>query len=304
MRRLWIRMAAVLVFAPACTSTSGVGDAGAGGDIGVVDGVGGQDSMGGDGGSPCDPAALANLCCCDFDQVTDPVCTDAGWSCTGSYALWSGAQCTDPKGPCSMPGPGDAGGTDGGQPDAGPADADAGAGGTDGGPTDAGALDTEPGDADMADTGPDDAHMADTGPDDAGPGDAGPTDAATPDAGPDPTDVGPAFDTAGCTYFTDPILTKCNGDPRKIYVTYDFGTEACPQTWTLADLEYDSFDELAAANGCDCAYVAFQSVSFLTCQGPKSGYDVYKSDCGTLYDTPAGPFEDLCEWPAQACYCE
>lgn len=115
-------------------------------------------------------------------------------------------------------------------------------------------------------------------------------------------------DTAGpdCQWFTDPALVKCGDTIVKAQLKHDLGNPACPQSWTLDGTTYDDFAALVAATGCDdCEYHATKAVDFITCQGPKSGYEVYEAaGCPVLYDTPAGPFVDLCDWPAQACYCD
>lgn len=109
-----------------------------------------------------------------------------------------------------------------------------------------------------------------------------------------------------CQWFTDPVLVKCGDTIVKAQLKHDLENTECPQSWTLNGVTYDGFAALVAATGCDdCEYHATIAVDFITCQGPKSGYDVYEAPgCPNLYDTPAGPFVDLCDWPAQACYCD
>jgi hypothetical protein len=171
-----------------------------------------------------------------------------------------------------------------------------------------------------ADAGPDDSGVADAGADsgvadagaDAGLADAG-GDAGGADAGADASDAGPAdaggapdADPPFCTYFNDPIIAQCGGELVQIWVK-NAPQAGCPKWYSYGGELYGSFAEVAQVGGCeDCEYVPFQAVDFLTCQGPKSGYEVYEAQgCeGKVYSTPGGLLEDLCEWEGYACYCE
>ena len=66
----------------------------------------GYKCIGPDGRGPwaCNQAEKANLCCCNTELHTDPVCGNWGkWMCPASFQLYSGADCNYTSGPCSMP---------------------------------------------------------------------------------------------------------------------------------------------------------------------------------------------------------
>lgn len=189
---------------------------------------------------------------------------------------------------------------------------DAGQVDTDGGPVDVmGDIfgDSEIG-ADAAPDAPQDADPSDVGkPDvaaDVDVADADVADAGVADA--DVTDAGPA---CGST-FEIPVILRCGNDYETVYYWSDWADDTCPTWYTPLGpdpVAYATLEALAAGEGCnaDCLYDATNSVSFLTCGGPKSGYDVYQAaeDCpGPVYGTPDGIFDDLCDWEEYACYCD
>ncbi len=52
----------------------------------------------------CDPEELADLCCCDLDEVVEPWCDSGQWACPGGYEMWYGEDCNGTCGtPCSLP---------------------------------------------------------------------------------------------------------------------------------------------------------------------------------------------------------
>ena len=136
-------------------------------------------------------------------------------------------------------------------------------------------------------------------------------DVVTGDSG--TSDVGSDAPAPGCdaTYPT-PVILRCGAQYEVFSYWADLANADCP-SWFSPNgpdpVVYETVDALANAEGCDanCLYDATKSVDFLTCDGPKSGYDVYeagdKNCTGPLHYTPDGIFEDLCQWEAYACYC-
>lgn len=54
----------------------------------------------------CSPEGLVDICCCDMDALTEPVCVDGAWTCPQGFSLFSGDDCSWECGsPCSMPCP-------------------------------------------------------------------------------------------------------------------------------------------------------------------------------------------------------
>lgn len=52
----------------------------------------------------CDPDELADLCCCDLDEVVEAWCDSGQWACPGGYEMWYGEDCNGTCGtPCSLP---------------------------------------------------------------------------------------------------------------------------------------------------------------------------------------------------------
>jgi hypothetical protein len=157
--------------------------------------------------------------------------------------------------------------------------------------------------------------VQDVAPDAVEPDTAEPDTSADTGAGGGDADSGEGADAgeedaaAACTVFGDPVFLVCKNGVQKITKIWDASKPECPVLWEYLGQEYTSVSEVQALLSCnDCVLTAFQAVSFITCQGPKLGYDVYQSQqdprCGLVYDTPEGPFFDLCDWSKYACYCE
>jgi|GEM_PF-2000003 len=112
--------------------------------------------------------------------------------------------------------------------------------------------------------------------------------------------------------FDIPVIFSCNGSYEVFSYWSDWADESCPTWYTPTNgdtVVYNTVEELVAAEGCDgnCLYNATIVVDFISCDGPKQGYEVYeaatKSCTQPLYSTADGVFEDLCNWSAYSCYC-
>ncbi len=105
------------------------------------------------------------------------------------------------------------------------------------------------------------------------------------------------------------MVIECDEIWRHVRYWSDWTDAACPTWYTHGTDSYPTLEALTADLSCDpaCLLRATNAVTVLTCDGNRTGYEVYEGGdgCGgPIYGTPIGLLEDLCDWPARSCNCD